>query len=47
MNAKPVSDPETFRKEIRNYIFNKVQDQKLQIISKKVYSIFQLERQVK
>ena len=29
MNAKPVSDPETFRKEIRNYIFNQVQDQKI------------------
>lgn len=29
MNAKPVSDPETFRKEIRNYIFSQVEDEKI------------------
>ena len=29
MNAKPVSDPDTFRKEIRKYIFSKVEDEKI------------------
>ena len=28
MNTKPVSDPEAFRKEIRTYIFSKVQNDK-------------------
>jgi len=28
MNAKPVSNPDTFRKEIKKYIFSKVQDNK-------------------
>lgn len=29
MNAKPVSNPDTFRKEIKKYIFSKVQDNKI------------------
>lgn len=29
MNAKPVSEPDTFRSEIRKYIFTKVQDEKI------------------
>jgi transcription elongation factor S-II len=29
MNAKPVSNPDAFRKEIKKYIFSKVQDNKI------------------
>ena len=29
MNSKPVSDPDTFRKEIRKYIFSKVKNEKI------------------
>ena len=29
MNAKPVSNPDAFRKEIKKYIFSKVQDDKI------------------
>uniref|UniRef100_A0A6C0KY94 TFIIS-type domain-containing protein n=1 Tax=viral metagenome TaxID=1070528 RepID=A0A6C0KY94_9ZZZZ len=29
MNAKPVLDPETFRKEIRTYIYSKIPDDKI------------------
>ena len=29
MNAKPVEEPEKFRKQIREYIFSKVKDKKI------------------
>jgi transcription elongation factor S-II len=39
MNAKPISDPETFRNEIRTYIVSRVQDTKIaNNIEKSIYN---------